>query len=436
MTIKFGSLFSGIGGFDLGLERAGMRCAWQVEIDKAASQVLKRHWPDVPNLGDVKNVTTGIEPVELICGGFPCQDVSIAGQRAGLTGERSGLWYEFARIIAELKPRWVIIENVPGLLSSNGGKDMETVVRSLVECGYGVAWRVLDAQYFGLAQRRRRVFIVASLGNGRAAQVLFEREGMSGDFAKGSTTRKEIAGTLDGKSASSCRGSQANELDFIVAEAVTHSGGQTLKLGDKANTINTQTGSETTAMFQGRLETLKAAPLMARQSKGGFTDPVNDNILAVSYNIQQNDGGEHKRKDRPNGGMYVTEAEKALTVGTTDLTVVWQNRQQSGEIRSYDGTVPTVSQQWGTGGNNVPFVLPTSPSVTFDQMVDIILEVGKSLPNPGVRRLTPTECERLQGFPDGWTDEQSDSARYRQLGNAVAVPVIEWLGRRIMEIDT
>jgi len=160
-----------------------MQIKWQVEIDDYCARVLEKHWPNVRRYRDVKEVGVhNLEPVELICGGFPCQDVSVAGKRAGLAGERSGLWSEFHRVIAELQPRWVVIENVPGLLSSNNGQDMGAILGALAELGYGWAYRVLDAQYFGVAQRRRRVFIVGCLGDaGCAAQVLFESESCERD---------------------------------------------------------------------------------------------------------------------------------------------------------------------------------------------------------------------------------------------------------------
>lgn len=297
--LRYLSLFSGIGGFDLGFDRAGMVCAGQVEYDAAARSVLARHWPDVKRMNDVREVK-GDEfgATDVICGGFPCQDVSVAGRRAGLAGERSGLWFEFHRLIDRVRPRWVVIENVPGLLSSNGGRDFAVILRGLVECGYGVAWRILDAQYFGVAQRRRRVFIVGSLGSGRTAEVLFEREGGGGDSGPRRQARPELAAD-------------------------------------------------------------------------------------IAASIRANGGG-----GRPN------DAEHGLTI-THALTA-----------EGYDAS------EDGTGRQNL---VP----VAFY----------------GVRRLTPVECERLQGFPDGHTEGQSDSARYRQLGNAVAVPVAEWLGRRIVAAE-
>lgn len=201
------SLFAGIGGFDLGFKRAGMKCTGQAEIDKAASALLARQFPDVKNYGDVRNVRrdTIIEPIDLVCGGFPCQDVSIAGRRAGLAGERSGLWSEFARVIDEFEPRWVVIENVPGLLSSNRGRDFASIIQWLADRGYCVAWRVLDAQYFGLAQRRKRVFIVGSFGSGHTAHVLFEPESLSRYSAPGREAGQDIAHALTASATASGR---------------------------------------------------------------------------------------------------------------------------------------------------------------------------------------------------------------------------------------
>ena len=184
--MKFVSLFSGIGGFDLAFERAGMECISVCEIDKNAQAILRRHFPKAELFNDVRKVgiaTHGRKSIDVICGGFPCQDLSVAGKRAGLAGERSGLWFEFARIIDELEPSWVVIENVPGLLSSDKGRDFAVIIQWLAQRGYGVVWRVLDAQYFGVPQRRRRVFLVASLGDNGLdpAAVLFESQGMPGD---------------------------------------------------------------------------------------------------------------------------------------------------------------------------------------------------------------------------------------------------------------
>jgi len=159
MPMTFGSLFAGIGGFDLGLERAGMTCKWQVEIDDYANRVLAKHWPDVPRHGDVRTFPTVDRDwsVDVICGGFPCQDISVAGKGAGLAGARSGLWYEFARIIGELRPRYVIVENVSALLA----RGMDAVLGTLSTLGYDSEWHVIPASAVGAPHRRDRVWIVA-----------------------------------------------------------------------------------------------------------------------------------------------------------------------------------------------------------------------------------------------------------------------------------
>lgn len=321
--ITFGSLFSGIGGFDLGFKRAGMWCAWQCEIDAVARGVLTRQFGK-PIIEDVRDVRRDNVPVDLVCGGFPCQDLSVAGKRAGLAGERSGLWFEFRRVLDELRPQWVVIENVPGLLSSRQGRDFAVILRGLVELRYGVAWRVLDAQYFGVAQRRRRVFIVGSLGDGRAAQVLFESEGMFGDPPARRKAGQGVAGTLKG----------------------------------------------------GAFE-----PRYARNGRGA-PDTIAPPLKAENGQTGKGDGAP---------------------------VVAFANVSDGSSARSAVDSAPPLTRRHGD---------PGSVAGSF-----------------GIRRLTPTECERLQGFPDGWTAGQSDSARYRQLGNAVAVPVIEWIGRRIIEAD-
>lgn len=314
MTLTVGSLFSGVGGLDLGLERAGMAVAWQCEIDPACRKVLAHRWPETHCYDDVRKVDAhNASTVDVLCGGFPCQDVSLAGPRLGLAGERSGLWWEFARVAAEIAPRWVVIENVPGLLSSRAGRDMAAVLAGLEKRGYGWAYRVLDARYWGVAQRRRRVFIVGHPSAERAAQVLFERESVPRNSAASPQARQTTTGDA-GPGATGGRGTR-----------------------DVAYALN---ASE---RWDGESETFIPVGFNARQDPDHWAD-------------------------------------------------------SSGPLDT-DGCSQAIA----------------SPS--------------------GVRRLTPTECERLQGFPDGWTDVgASDTVRYRQLGNAVCVPVAEWIGRRILAV--
>lgn len=156
--MKVGSLFAGIGGFDLGLERAGFEIAWQVEIDPYCQRVLAKHWPNVQRYGDIQSVDWGtVEPVDVLCGGFPCQDISLAGKGAGLAGERSGLWFEYAKAIEALKPRYVIIENVAALRS----RGLDQVLGALAALGYDAEWHVLSACQFGAPHTRERLFVVA-----------------------------------------------------------------------------------------------------------------------------------------------------------------------------------------------------------------------------------------------------------------------------------
>lgn len=174
--LRFGSLFAGIGGFDLGLERAGFECAWQVEIDGYANRVLETHWPHVRRFRDVRECgARNLSAVDLICGGFPCQPHSLAGKRQGGADERD-LWGEFARIIRELKPRWVLAENVPGLLSTESGRFFGRVLRDLAACGYDAEWQCIPAAAFGAPHQRERIWIVAyaQCGWGRQSSLALD----------------------------------------------------------------------------------------------------------------------------------------------------------------------------------------------------------------------------------------------------------------------
>ena len=188
------SLFSGVGGFDIGFERAGIETVLQAEQDQWCLEVLARHWPETERVTDVRDVRGGVG-IDLIYGGFPCQDVSVAGKRAGLGGERSGLWFEFERILSELRPRWAVIENVPGLLSSNKGRDFAVILDGLEDLGYSVGWAVLDAQNFGVPQRRRRVFVVAGATRRSVEQVLSLCESCGGNPETSAAPGARIADT-------------------------------------------------------------------------------------------------------------------------------------------------------------------------------------------------------------------------------------------------
>jgi DNA (cytosine-5)-methyltransferase 1 len=379
------SLFAGIGGFDLGFERAGMSSVAQVENNAAANAVLQRHFPNVQRFEDVRHVGQhNLPAADLVCGGFPCQDLSVAGHRAGLAGERSGLWFEFLRILTEVKPRWCVIENVPGLLSSNGGRDFAVLIHGLVECGYRVCWRVLDAQYFGVPQRRRRVFIVGHLGDGRAAQVLLEQQGGEGHFEPRQQAGQSTAAAARNGAAS---GSYARQRSDEYADASVDA---TLASRDYKSATD-----------------LVTAPLSA--SGAGTARTGNERneaeMLVVAEAIDV-------RNSRSNGGISGTLQSKA----NGGYSLNYQN---------------PIAFNWNAGDKASLSLGNTSGTLRTGHHYHPAVQSERT----GVRRLTPLECERLQGFPDGWTEGLSDSQRYARLGNAVAVPVIEWIGRRIMALE-
>jgi DNA (cytosine-5)-methyltransferase 1 len=368
------SLFSGAGGMDLGFDRAGITAVAHCEIDPKAQSVLRRHWPDVPVIEDVREVTADVGDVELVHGGFPCQDISVAGNRAGLAGDRSGLWWEFHRILGELRPRWCVIENVAGLLSSNRGGDLGAILGALGDLGYGYAYRVLDARWFGVPQRRRRVFIVGHLGGRGAAEVLLEPEGVRRDPATGPEAGQEVAGTLGGGSGS--RG-WAQDTDRMTFEPVPQ-----------------HTGTVTCTWAKGP----------------GNTQVEEGHVIPVS--VAENQRGE----------VWLSDYTQALTGGGGKpgqgyAAVLAFDSNFGGQSNVFHDHTPPVKVGSSAGISSPPAVLK-----------------GGSL---AVRRLTPRECERLMGWPDDWTRyaddgaEIADSHRYRMCGNGVVSGVAEWIGRRI-----
>lgn len=217
MTLTFGSLFAGIGGFDLGFQKAGMECCWQVEKNPACQRVLRRHWPDVAIFGDVTECGQhDLSPVDVICFGSPCQDISKGGSRKGLYGEKSIIFFEAIRIIQELRPSLAIWENVPTTLSSNNGDDFRAVLQAFRECGAcDIGWRVLDAESFGVPQRRRRIFLVADFGGERAGEILFESESGSGCApASACQGRKDTCGTGTGVGSSGAAETELTVFDW------------------------------------------------------------------------------------------------------------------------------------------------------------------------------------------------------------------------------
>jgi DNA (cytosine-5)-methyltransferase 1 len=389
--MKAVSLFAGVGGFDLALERNGVEVVASVEIDKNARKILTRHFPKSQILEDVKDVTGeqlfrfGFNSDGIIVGGFPCQDLSVAGKRKGLAGERSGLFWEIHRLLDETKAKYFILENVPGLLSSNGGKDLGIVLGSLAELGYGIAYRVLDAQFFGVPQRRRRVFIVGCLGDdGRTpAEILAICESSKWNIKESEPQRQNTS--------------------TDVTDSVTAGFGQSSFAGySEGLTTLTATSNKRPE------ENIVISKLSTLRSAGGDVGGGSENLI-VSF---------AKSRRAQNSEDFETWIEGAVAPtlnrfennGDTRATVIVFDPHRADGVRIQNETMNTLTGYMGTGKNNMPMV-------------------GSEFT---VRRITPIECERLQGFPDNWTEGQTDGHRYKQMGNAVAVPVVEWIIRRLV----
>jgi DNA (cytosine-5)-methyltransferase 1 len=340
MNIKYGSLCSGIEAATSAWHSLGWMPQWFSEIENFPSAVLEHHYPDVPNYGDMTKFKEwpNDRSIDLLVGGTPCQSFSVAGLRKGLTDPRGNLMLTYLAIAARYSPRWLVWENVPGVLSSNGGRDFGTFLGALGKLGYGFAYRVLDAQYFGVAQRRRRVFVVGYLGDWRrAAAVLFERESLSGHSAPSRKEREEVAKCLTSR--------VGNAYDGWTEQFVT----KFVPSHDKVGTLTASYGM------------------------GGVDIETKPVVFGAQNSANQ-------------GLSASTEVSPTLDTSKT----------------------PAVKQ------------------------------------NMEVRRLTPTECERLQGFPDNYTqipyrnkdaEQCPDGPRYKAMGNSMAVPVMRWIGERIEKIE-
>ena len=380
--MRYLSVCSGIEAATVAWHGMGWKPEAFSEIEKFPSQVLKHHYPEVPNLGDMTKYKEWNlnESIDILVGGTPCQSFSIAGLRQGLQDPRGNLMLTYLGILDKFRPKWCVWENVPGVLSSNGGRDFGSFLGALGELGYGFAYRVLDAQNFGVAQRRRRVFVVGCLGDWRsAAEVLFESESLCRDIKKGRETREETSRCL------------------------------TTGIGTR---LDGETDQFVVKTYQGNQETTVAATL-------------------------QTTCHEYSRADGFN-------------------TVVYENHPADSRVTEMGDVCSTVTSAWGTGGGNVPFALGVASTFKIrggcegggkgylgqDEKAFTISTVqDQNLHHHmAVRRLTPVECERLQGFPDGYTDIQlngkqtPDGGRYKALGNSMAVPVMAWIGKRIQEV--
>lgn len=493
--LTYGSLFAGVGGFDLGFDAAGWDCKFQVEWDKPCQGVLKRHWPNVPKWEDVRDVNGAtLPPVDLISFGSPCQDLSVAGKRSGLDGERSGLYFEGIRIIKEMRdatngeyPKWAIWENVPGALTSNKGDDFAEVINQMANIGaLGIEWHILDAQWFGVAQRRRRVFVIAcwdsSIIRRSAGKILPVPEDSSGNIKKIRKKGKQNSRTIKDGVGETIWYGQTGHSKWTE-------GGVTLSATDYKRPERNfvlepfvKTKRAQSAEDYESWDSNKVAPTL-----NGFdnTGEARATVLVFQPGVMVRQGGGVSEDSSPTLRAEHHNGDNMPHVLIVDGTRV-------NDLRIYDDdTVPTLKHRMGTGGGQVPLVGIEKPIVySYDgynnkldediyrtlrigidsadhiaipiqgtiigrsdtagpqgkgfgdegdpsYTLDTISQHGVMTPELILRRLTPIECERLMGFPDNHTavdytgKKVADTNRYKMCGNAIASPVAEWIGKEL-----
>jgi DNA (cytosine-5)-methyltransferase 1 len=405
MTLRFGSVCSGIEAASCAWHPLGLRAAFVSEIEPFPSAVLAHHYPTVPNLGDMTKFKEWPHAaIDLLVGGTPCQSFSVAGLRKGLADPRGNLMLTYLAIAERYAPRWLVWENVPGVLSSNGGRDFGAFLGTLAQLGYGFAYRVLDAQFFGVAQRRRRVFVVGHLGDWRrAAAVLFERESLLGNPAPSRETGKGIAPTLSART----KGGGGLGTDFdcdggLIAGALcadSHPGSYS---GQDA--------------YTGRLvaHALCGEGFDASEDGTGRGTP----LVPVPFDTTQITSRTNRSNPRAGDPCHPIAAGAHPPAIAFDCKASGQNGFGVGEIASTMRSMGHHGSHQNGGGHQAV------------------------MHSTGVRRLTPRECERLQGFPDDYTritvrgKPAADGPRYKALGNSMAVPVMRWIGERIELVES
>ena len=442
--MRYISVCSGIEAATVAWKHLGWKAEAYSEIEPFPCAVLDYHYPNTQNLGDMtKHEEWKIGSIDILAGETPCQSFSVAGLRQGLADPRGNLMLSFLAIAASRKPRWVVWENVPGVLSSNGGRDFGTFLGALGQLGYGWAYRVLDAQWFGVAQRRKRVFVVGYLGDAsRAAKVLFERESVRRNPAPSRKKGEGVAGNVAPSLTASnnpSRSPQSSEITQQVAAVVAaclRGGGRGGVPSSRGEHLVTticrslgQANAENLNDVSSTLNCLHESPIVA---------------------FAQNQMGEVRT-----GEVFNTINTNSNASGrNTPMVAIAFKPGQSASARSIGAQKETACtlEAGGGGNNNQAVAIGTdcyNGAITGD-VAATIGTPGSSVNASGptimqarqVRRLTPVECERLQGFPDDYTlvpfrkSFAKDGHRYKALGNSMAVPVMRWIGTRISALES
>ena len=496
--MKYLSVCSGIEAATVAWHPLGWQPVAFGEIEKFPCQVLEHHYPDTPNWGDMTKFKEWIDAdVNVFVGGTPCQSFSVAGLRKGLDDPRGNLMLTYLAIAAKYRPQWLVWENVPGVLSSNAGLDFASLLRGMGECGYGFAYRVLDAQYFGVAQRRRRVFVVGYLGDWQpAAAVLFERHSLSGHPALSREKREgaaanaregspisdyDVAGTLDKGVPGRGIGHNGNYDSQVVSvgSLCARTGrSNSVQDGEQGHlmpiwpaeisstldtTFGTKMGLENQHVNAGRPMFVPAQPIALAENtigrkpeNGGNGDGFTEEGPMYTLNATGVHGVAAPIAFSGQMSNPQTDVDMTQTLGAKNPMAVAHSIGTdiyNGAITG-DVAVPLTNRSDGTGTG--PTVMQaTAHPIGWSEELTASVDMAGTLQYGGqggrhdgvmtqamaVRRLTPVECERLQGFPDNYTDIKPkgkatpDGPRYKALGNSMAVPVMAWIGKRIQEVD-
>ena len=495
--MKYLSVCSGIEAATVAWHPLGWEPVAFSEVDAFPSAVLAHHYPAVPNRGDMtKFQEWPYATVDLLVGGTPCQSFSVAGLREGLADPRGGLMLTYLAIAQRFRPRWVVWENVPGVLSADGGRAFGTLLGGLAVLGYGFAYRVLNAQYFGLAQRRKRVFVVGCLGGWqRAAAVLFERASLSGHPAprreagqgaavgptlgaafgrnRGLGNENEshglIAGAVSAKWAKGTGGPAGDECyNLTLAHALRVDGFDASEDGTGRGTPLVPVAEPFTLAIRGRGDShaleyrqdgVANAILTPNGGRGGIGVGAIAHASAVAETLRQ-----HPRPGSNSLGQIVPvhafDARQSDVIQYGDhaepLDTDGHSQAVAFSVKDYGADAGAIAPTLRAGGHTRSHANGgVMPAIAFREVAGAITQnygkqpdnsdtglgpnlIGQSM---AVRRLTPRECERLQGFPDDYTlityrgKPAADGPRYKALGNSMAVPCMSWIGRRIQQVD-